>query len=113
MAVTAQQVKELRELTDCGIMDCKKALIECEGDIEKAKAWLREKGMAKAEKKSARIAAEGAVVSKIAEDKKSGVLVEINIETDFAANTDKFKNFSDAVATHILKKKPALQQLLL
>ena len=68
MAVTAQQVKELRELTDCGIMDCKKALIECDGDIEKAKAWLREKGMAKAEKKSARIAAEGAVVAKIADD---------------------------------------------
>ena len=107
MAVTAQQVKELRELTDCGIMDCKKALIECDGDIEKAKAWLREKGMAKAEKKSARIAAEGAVVAKIADDKKSGVLVEINIETDFAANTDKFKAFTDAVATHILAKKPA------
>ena len=107
MAITAQQVKELRELTDCGIMDCKKALTECDGDIEKAKAWLREKGMAKAEKKSARIAAEGAVVSKIADDKKSGVLVEINIETDFAANTDKFKAFTDAVATHILTKKPA------
>ena len=107
MAVTAQQVKELRDLTDCGIMDCKKALIECDGDIEKAKAWLREKGMAKAEKKSARIAAEGAVVSKIADDKKSGVLVEINIETDFAANTDKFKAFTDTVATHILTKKPA------
>ena len=113
MAITAQQVKELRELTDCGIMDCKKALIECEGDIEKAKAWLREKGMAKAEKKSARIAAEGAVVSKIADDKKSGVLVEINIETDFAANTDKFKAFTDAVATHILTKKPAtLEELM-
>ena len=107
MAVTAQQVKELRELTDCGLMDCKKALIECDGDIEKAKAWLREKGMAKAEKKSARIAAEGAVVSKIADDKKSGVLVEINIETDFAANTDKFKAFADTIATHILTKKPA------
>ena len=110
MAVTAQQVKELRELTDCGIMDCKKALIECDGDIEKAKGWLREKGMAKAEKKSSRIAAEGvvnAVISKISDDKKTGVLVEINIETDFAANTDKFKNFSDAVATHILTKKPA------
>ena len=107
MAITAQQVKELRELTDCGIMDCKKALTECDGDIEKAKAWLREKGMAKAEKKSARIAAEGAVVAKIADDKKSGVLVEINIETDFAANTDKFKAFTDAVATHILTKKPA------
>ena len=113
MAISAQQVKELRDLTDCGIMDCKKALIECDGDIEKAKGWLREKGMAKAEKKSARIAAEGAVVSKIADDKKSGVLVEINIETDFAANTDKFKNFTDAVATHILTKKPATVEELM
>ena len=113
MAVTAQQVKELRELTDCGIMDCKKALIECDGDIEKAKGWLREKGMAKAEKKSARIAAEGAVVSLISDDKKTGVLVEINIETDFAANTDKFKNFTNAVATHILTKKPATVEELM
>ncbi len=107
MAVTAQQVKELRDLTDCGIMDCKKALIECNGDIEAAKAWLREKGMAKAEKKSARIAAEGAVVSKISDDQKTGVLVEINIETDFAAQTDKFKNFASQVVDHILAKKPA------
>ena len=113
MAVTAQQVKELRDLTDCGIMDCKKALIECDGDIEKAKAWLRDKGMAKAEKKSARIAAEGAVVCKIADDKKSGVLVEINIETDFAANTDKFKAFTETVATHILTKKPANMEELM
>ena len=75
MAVTAQQVKELRELTDCGIMDCKKALIASDCDIEKAKAWLREKGMAKAEKKSSRIAAEGAVISKISDDMKTGVLV--------------------------------------
>lgn len=107
MAVTAQQVKELRELTDCGIMDCKKALIECDGDVEKAKDWLREKGMAKAEKKSARVAAEGAVVSLISDDKKTGVLVEINIETDFAAKTDKFINFSNTIATHIITKKPA------
>ena len=110
MAVTAQQVKELRDLTDCGIMDCKKALIECNGDIEAAKAWLREKGMAKAEKKSARIAAEGAVIT---DDQKTGVLVEINIETDFAAQTDKFKNFSAQVVDHILAKKPAtLEELM-
>ncbi|MCR4689165.1 MAG: translation elongation factor Ts [Saccharofermentans sp.] len=113
MAVTAQQVKELRDLTDCGIMDCKKALIECNGDIEAAKAWLREKGMAKAEKKSARVAAEGAVIAKISDDQKTGVLVEINIETDFAAQTDKFKNFSNAVVEHILAKKPAtLEELM-
>ena len=107
MAITAAQVKELRELTDCGIMDCKKALTESDGDIEKAKAWLREKGLAKAEKKSSRVAAEGAVSALIADDAKSGVLVEVNIETDFAANTDKFKNFSKAVAEHIMTKKPA------
>jgi len=111
--ITAQQVKELRELTDCGIMDCKKALIESDGDIEKAKAWLREKGMAKAEKKSARVAAEGAVDSKIADDKKSGCMVEINIETDFAANTDKFKNFKETILNHILETKPADRDALL
>ena len=102
--ISAAQVKELRDMTGSGIMDCKRALQESEGDIEKAVAWLREKGIAKAEKKSARVAAEGAVIAKIADDKKSGVLVEINIETDFAANTDKFKAFADAVATHILLK---------
>ena len=107
MAISAQQVKELRDLTDCGIMDCKKALIECDGDIEKAKGWLREKGMAKAEKKSSRVAAEGAVIAKIADDQKSGVLVEINVETDFAANTDNFKSFCDTVVNHIIEKKPA------
>ena len=105
--ITAAQVKELREMTGSGIMDCKRALQASEGDLEKAVAWLREKGIAKAEKKSSRVAAEGAVIAKIADDKKSGVLVEINIETDFAANTDKFKAFADAVATHILTKKPA------
>ena len=107
MAITAQQVKELRELTDCGIMDCKKALTESDGDMEKAKAWLREKGMAKAEKKSSRVAAEGAVNSLIADDRKSGCLVEVNVETDFAANTDKFKNFAAAISNHIMAKKPA------
>jgi len=107
MAITAQQVKELRELTDCGIMDCKKALTECDGDIEAAKAWLREKGMAKAEKKSSRIAAEGVVNAVISDDAKLGALVEINVETDFAAQTDKFKNFVNAACAHIIEKKPA------
>ena len=113
MAISAQQVKELRDLTDCGIMDCKKALIECDGDIEKAKGWLREKGMAKAEKKSSRVAAEGAVIAKIADDQKSGVLVEINVETDFAANTDNFKGFCDTVVSHIIEKKPATVEELM
>ncbi len=107
MAITAQQVKELRELTDCGIMDCKRALTESDGDIEKAKAWLREKGMAKAEKKASRIAAEGTVADLITDDAKSGLIVEINIETDFAANTPKFKTFVSNVSNHIMDKKPA------
>lgn len=107
MAITAAQVKELRELTDCGIMDCKKALTESDGDIEKAKAWLREKGMAKAEKKSSRIAAEGVVASEITEDGKFGCLVEVNVETDFAAATPKFQNFVEAVKAQIVNTKPA------
>ena len=81
--------------------------------LRNAKAWLREKGMAKAEKKSSRIAAEGAVISKISDDMKTGVLVEINIETDFAANTDKFKKFADNVATHIINRKPSDIQTLM
>ena len=107
MAITAQQVKELRELTDCGIMDCKKALTECDGDIEKAKDWLREKGMAKAEKKSGRAAAEGVVASNIDANGKKGCIVEVNIETDFAAATDKFKAFVEDVKTQIMTVKPA------
>lgn len=107
MAITAQQVKELRDLTGCGIMDCKKALIECDSDIEKAKDWLREKGMAKAEKKASRVAAEGVVASVISDDMKTGAIVEINIETDFAAATDKFKSFVDDVKTQIMTVKPS------
>lgn len=112
MAITAQQVKELRELTDCGIMDCKKALTESDGDIEKAKAWLREKGMAKAEKKAGRVAAEGAVCAIISDDNKSGCLVEINIETDFAAATDKFKNFASEILNQIMATKPCCVEKL-
>ena len=107
MAITAQQVKELRDLTGCGIMDCKKALIECDSDIEKAKDWLREKGMAKAEKKASRVAAEGVVASVISDDMKTGAIVEINIETDFAAATDKFKSFVEDVKTQIMTVKPS------
>ena len=107
MEISAKQVKELRDLTGCGIMDCKKALIEAEGDVEKAKDWLREKGMAKAEKKASRVAAEGVVASVISDDKKTGAIVEINIETDFAAATDKFKAFVEDVKTQIMTVKPA------
>ena len=107
MEISAKQVKELRDLTGCGIMDCKKALIEAEGDVEKAKDWLREKGMAKAEKKASRVAAEGVVASVISDDQKTGAIVEVNIETDFAAATDKFKAFVDDVKTQIMTVKPA------
>ena len=107
MEISSKQVKELRDLTSCGIMDCKKALIEAEGDIEKAKDWLREKGMAKAEKKASRVAAEGVVASVISDDQKTGAIVEVNIETDFAAATDKFKAFVEDVKTQIMTVKPA------
>ena len=107
MEISAKQVKELRDLTGCGIMDCKKALIEAEGDVEKAKDWLREKGMAKAEKKASRVAAEGVVASVISDDMKTGAIVEVNIETDFAAATDKFKTFVEDVKTQIMTVKPA------
>ena len=111
MAVTAQQVKELRELTDCGIMDCKKALIECDGDIEKAKAWLREKGMAKAVKKSGRIASEGLV--DIVVDGDVAAMIEVNSETDFVAKNASFKEFVRDILATIVKNKPANLEALL
>ena len=107
MEISAKQVKELRDLTGCGIMDCKKALVEADGEVEKAKDWLREKGMAKAEKKASRVAAEGVVASVISDDMKTGAIVEVNIETDFAAATDKFKSFVEDVKTQIMTVKPA------
>ncbi len=88
MAITAKQVKELRELTGAGMMDCKKALVECDGDIKKATDWLREQGKAKATKKASRIAAEG--LSRILIDGNKAAIVEINSETDFVAKNDKF-----------------------
>ena len=107
MEITAKDVMKLRQMTSAGMMDCKKALIEAEGDVEKAKDWLREKGMAKAEKKASRVAAEGVVASVISDDMKTGAIVEVNIETDFAAATDKFKSFVDDVKTQIMTVKPA------
>ena len=88
--ITAALVKELRERTGAGMMDCKKALVECDGDMEKAIDFLREKGLAAAAKKAGRIAAEGMVDAYVAED-GVGVVVEVNCETDFVANTDRFK----------------------
>ena len=96
--VTAAMVKELRERTQAGMMDCKKALVSSNGDMEAAVEYLREKGLAAANKKSGRVAAEGAVESYIHMGGKIGVLVEVNCETDFVANTDRFKALCHDVA---------------
>ncbi len=102
MAITAQDVKQLKELTNCGMMDCKRALEETNGDVDAAIKYLREKGLAKAAKKSGRIAAEGLVYTKVDEAKKVGVAVEINVETDFAAKTERFIEFVELVAQTII-----------
>ena len=107
MNFTAQDVKELREKTGCGMMDCKKALSETNGDMDKAVDFLREKGLATAAKKSSRIASEGIVKAYLTDDKKVGVLVEVNSETDFVAKNDEFQTFVTNVATIIADKAPA------
>lgn len=101
-AVTAAMVKELRERTGLGMMDCKKALVEADGNIETAIDDLRKSGQAKADKKAGRTAAEGVVVAKIAADGKNGVLVEINSETDFVARDANFLGFADKVGEVVL-----------
>ena len=105
-AVTAQMVKELRERTQAGMMDCKKALVESDGDMEKAVAYLREKGLAAAAKKAGRVASEGAVESYIHMGGKIGVLVEVNCETDFVAKTDTFKSLCHDIALQIAATNP-------
>ena len=98
MAITASQVKELREMTGAGMMDCKKALTNTDGDMDKAVEWLRENGLAKAEKKSGRIAAEGMVAVDVSEDGKAASIVEVNSETDFVAKNEKFQAYVAEVA---------------
>ena len=105
--ITSQMVKELREMTQAGMMDCKKALTQCDGDMDKAVDFLREKGLAAAAKKSSRVAAEGIVVEAISEDAKTGVLVEINCETDFVAKNEDFKAFAAEVAKQALATEAA------
>ena len=102
MAITAAQVKELREMTGAGMMDCKKALTETDGDMDKAVDYLRENGLAKAEKKAGRIAAEGIVKTNISADKKKASIVEVNSETDFVAKNEKFQAFVEAVAAQAI-----------
>ena len=103
--ITAALVKELREITGAGMMDCKKALVECEGDKDKAIDYLREKGIAKAAKKAGRIASEGVVAA--ASDGKTACIVEINSETDFVAKNENFQTLVKKIAEHIVACKPA------
>ncbi len=102
MAISAQDVKALKDLTNCGLMDCKKALEQTNGDVDAAIKYLRENGLAKAAKKSGRIAAEGLVYAKIDEAKKIGAIVEVNSETDFAAKSERFVEFVDIVAQAVI-----------
>ena len=107
MAVTAAMVKELREMTGAGMMDCKKALAATDGDMDKAVEFLREKGLAGAAKKAGRIAAEGIVATKLAADEKAAVVVEVNAETDFVAKNEKFQNYVADVAEQALASDAA------
>lgn len=103
--ITASQVKELREKTSAGMMDCKKALTECDGDMDKAVDWLREKGIAKAAKKGGRIAAEG--LSRVKVDGNTAVVFEVNSETDFVAKNDQFLELLNTIEAALLANKPA------
>ncbi len=105
MAITAKQVKELRDQTSVGMMDAKKALVATDGDIQKAIDFLREKGIAKAEKKSGNVAANG--LAQIAVKDNTAAVVEVNSETDFVATNDTFKNLVDEIAAAIAAEKPA------
>ena len=107
MAITAAMVKELREISGAGMMDCKKALTATEGDMDKAMEFLREKGLATAQKKASRIAAEGIVMLKVAEDSKKAVAVEVNAETDFVAKNEKFQAYVAQVAEQALGTEAA------
>ena len=113
MAFTASDVKNLRERTGCGMMDCKKALTESNGDFEKAIEYLREKGLAAATKKAGRIAAEGMVFATVDKDAKVGVVIEVNSETDFVAKNEQFKTFVADLAKIVADTNPATVEELL
>jgi elongation factor Ts len=107
MAISADQVKNLRARTGAGMMECKKALQEAEGDIEAAVDVMRRRGLAKADKKADRVAAEGVIVARVAEDGKQGVLLEVNAETDFVAGNEDFLGFARRVADIVLEQAPS------
>ena len=111
--ITAELVKNLREKTGAGMMDCKKVLTETDGDMEKAAELLRERGIAKAAKKSGRVAAEGLVATYVTSDRKVGSIIEVNAETDFVAKNDEFVNFVNDVAQIVAEKNPADVESLL
>ena len=111
--ITASLVKDLREKTGAGMMDCKKVLTETDGDMEKAIELLRERGIAKAAKKSDRIAAEGLVAAYVSDDQKIGAVVEVNSETDFVAKNEEFRAFVEDIAQQIAKENPANVEELL
>ena len=113
MAFTAQDVKALREATECGMLDCKKALIETDGDMEKAIEFLREKGLAAAAKKASRIAAEGIVVAINDPEKNVGAVIEVNSETDFVAKNESFQEFAKIAAQAVIDNDPASVEELL
>ena len=107
MAITAAMVKELREMTGAGMMDCKKALASTDGNMEAAVDFLREKGLATAQKKAGRIAAEGIVATALTDDAKKAVVVEVNAETDFVAKNEKFQGYVAEVAAQALNTTAA------
>ena len=112
-AFTAKDVKALREKTGCGMMDCKKALTQADGDMDKAIDFLREQGLAKQAKKASRIAAEGVAYAVTTDDCKVGVVIEVNAETDFVAKNDSFMDFVKACANTVIKENPADVEALL
>jgi len=113
MAITAAQVKELRQRTGCGMMECKKALVEADADMEAAAEALRKSGLAKADKKAGRVAAEGIIVVEVSGDGKAAAMAEINSETDFVAKKEEFQNFARAVVQRVLNDVPADMDALL
>jgi len=106
MAISADQVKSLREATGAGMMDCKRALEECSGDFEKAKDWLRQKGIAKAGSKSTRVAAQGLIETYVHHNHQLGVLLELNSESDFVARNEEFRHLAHEIALHIAAAEP-------
>ncbi|MCP4431889.1 MAG: elongation factor Ts [Gammaproteobacteria bacterium] len=106
MTITASLVKELRERTGSGMMECKKALVECDGDIEAAAELMRKSGAAKADKKAGRVAADGVIKVSVSEDRKLAAILEINSETDFVAKDDNFQSFADQVMQAVISNRP-------